>query len=72
MSRFEDLPGRMRRASEALAGSAHRDIGEWLALSSLLQDGALKIEALERELQRFQSDRAYTVGFIDGYDAKER
>lgn len=48
MGRFENLSVRLREASGRLADT-DMGLGDWLALTDLLNDAALKIEALERE-----------------------
>lgn len=50
--RFTDLPDRLRRAAELISSGDALDLSEEIAISSLLGDAALKIEALERELKR--------------------
>lgn len=58
----------MTNLAERLRATAGPHVGP---LPQLLHEAADEIEALERDLQRFRSDRAYTVGFTDGYDARE-
>lgn len=47
MGRFDKLPERLREAEKLVASDV--DTGHWLWLSNLLEDAALKIEALQRE-----------------------
>lgn len=49
--RFTDLPERLRDQAEMVSGGGTLDLGESLAISATMRDAALKIEALERDLQ---------------------
>lgn len=52
--RFTDIPKRLREVAEL----DHENIsyGGWLAISDLMESAALKIEALERELEEQSPD----------------
>ncbi|AQQ02389.1 hypothetical protein B0E33_01290 [Roseibium algicola] len=54
-ARFTNLPGRLRNGSELISLGGNIEIGEALAISGTMRDAALKIEALERELENAQS-----------------
>lgn len=49
--RFTRLPERLRESAALISTGEPLDWGNALALSSTLEDAALKIEALEREAQ---------------------
>lgn len=53
--RFTDIPERLRNVPTILM--KHLDDGGWLAISGLMEDAALKIEALEKELNDLKEAR---------------
>ena len=55
MARFSDLPSRLRETTEKMAAHASVDMSLWCAHSSAVLDAALKIEALEREIETLKS-----------------
>lgn len=51
--RFTDLPGKLRRGAELIRlEPAAIDLGDWLWITSVMHDAALKIEALERDVKK--------------------
>lgn len=56
--RFTNLPQRLRNGAELIGLSGHLDISEVLAISATMQDAALKIEALERDLKNARREIA--------------
>lgn len=53
MSRFTDLPTKLREIA-AYDSEQRSDLGNWIAAQGRMEDAALKIEALEREMERLQ------------------
>jgi hypothetical protein len=47
--RFTDLPQKLRQVKELISDRALLSDGQWLYIRDVLEDGAMKIEALERE-----------------------
>lgn len=54
--RFSDLPKRLRETTEMMANKCRVDISLWCAHSAATLDAALKIEALEREVEELRDD----------------
>tara|TARA_R100001039_G_C1759959_1_gene57419 strand:+ start:62 stop:241 length:180 start_codon:yes stop_codon:yes gene_type:complete len=50
--RFTNLPGRLREQAEMVSDGGILELGDSLAISATMRDAALKIEALEREVDR--------------------
>ncbi len=55
MSRFTNIPKRLREAADLVGMGGHLDISEALSITGLMRDAALKIEALERDHMRAQA-----------------
>lgn len=55
MARISDLPVRLRETTEKMAVHANVDMPLWCEHSSAVLDAALKIEAMERELENLKS-----------------
>jgi hypothetical protein len=51
MSRFTDLPSKLREVA-SFDVEQRADLGNWMAAQGRLESAALKIEALEREMER--------------------
>lgn len=67
MGRFTNLPARLREVASFDAEQL-ADTWTWLAAKGAIEDAALKIEALERDLARHREDRPYIIGWNDGFD----
>lgn len=67
MSRFTNIPARLREVA-SFDADQRADMGNWLAAQGTIEDAALKIEALERELARHRADRPYIIGWNDGFE----
>ncbi len=53
--RFTDIPDRLRCVPDRVI--KHLDDSDWLYISDLMEDSALKIEALEKELNDLKEAR---------------
>lgn len=51
MGRLTNLPERLREQAEMVSDGGILELGDSLAISATMQDAALKIEALEREVR---------------------
>ena len=51
MGRFNNLPERLREQAQMVSEGVSLELGDSLVISSTMRDAAMKIEALERELQ---------------------
>ena len=49
--RFTNLPERLREHSDMVSEGLLLELGEYLAIAATMRDAALKIEALERDLE---------------------
>ena len=49
--RFTNLPERLREHSDMVSEGLLLELGESLAIAATMRDAALKIEALERDLE---------------------
>lgn len=67
MSRFTNLPARLREVA-AFDADQRSDMGNWLAAQGTIEDAALRIEALERDLARLREDRSFIIGWNDGWE----
>ncbi len=56
--RFTNLPARLRTGAELIGVGGYLDLSEALAISAAMQDAALKIEALERDLKNARRENA--------------
>lgn len=70
MTRFEGIPDRLRNATTLLVHANLTD-GKFLSITGLMEDAALKIEALERDAKRhFQKFGGYlnddACGCVEG------
>lgn len=54
--RFTNLPDRLRECAEMVAYGGTLELGDSMAMSAMMRDAALKIEALERELKNPPAD----------------
>lgn len=61
MERFDNLPQRLRDTTEKMANACSVDMGLWVVHSNTVLDAALKIEALERELEGFKYDQLRSI-----------
>ena len=56
--RFTNLPERLRQQSDMVGEGQLLELGESLAIASTMRDAALKIEALERDLEARKARKA--------------
>jgi hypothetical protein len=54
MSRFDAIPSKLRDAATRLCRPVTD--GQFLAITGLMEDAALKIEALDREVDRLRDE----------------
>ena len=56
--RFTNLPERLRQHSDMVGEGLLLELGECLAIAATMRDAALKIEALERDLEARKARKA--------------
>lgn len=61
MPRFDNLPERLREQAEIVSTGSVIDLSEALTISATMEDAALKIEALGREMGEVEEDDLESV-----------